>query len=220
MFRALVWKEIRAVRLWALISLLGSGWLALSMAFDFESPLLRELDVFHYHASWPIDVSRDDGLVASVAICAVLFGGVMGLWQTMPESAVGTAGFFVHLARRRSRVASAKLAAGALLFAGTVVLPIVIAAAWMPFGWSDFYALWLMLGCGALAYVACLAAGLRELPWKRAAESLSGLVVFGAVIVAAMAVVDSAFGTSVALVAGAAPVAIVWVFSGLAAREF
>lgn len=215
MFGALVWKELRAVRLWALVSLIGSGWLAMSMAVDFNSPLLREFDVFRSHAL--IDPSRDDVLLASVAICAVLFGGVLGLWQTLPESATGTAGFFVHLAHRRSHVAAAKLAAGLLVFGGTTVAPICAAAASLG---SDFHTLRLMLGCGGLAYLACLAAGIREVPWKRTAESLSGLVVFGAAIVAAITVAEHRFGASVAIVAVAAPVAVLWVFSGLAAREF
>lgn len=217
MFRALVWKEIGAVRLWALISLIGSGWVALSMAVDFESPLLRDLDVVRFHPSMAFDASRDDVLVASVAVCAVIFGGVLGLWQTLPESSTGTAGFFVHLARRRSRVAAAKIAAGLLVFGGTTVAPIVVAA--QAIG-SGIDAIGLMLAVGGLAYLACLAAGIRDVPWKRPAESLSGLVVFGAVVVAAIAADDEWFGTSVLLVAGAAPSALVWVFSGLAAREF
>jgi hypothetical protein len=228
MFRALVWKEVRDCRLWALVMLLGSGWLAASMAFDFESHLLREIDVFSFRGDTPIDPSRDDVLTAAVALCAVLFGAVLGLWQTIPESSSGTAGFFVHLARRRTRVAAAKLAAGLALFGGAVALPLVAGAALMiqrqtwlvPLGWSDFHAVWLTLGCGALAWLGCLAAGLREAPWRRPAEALAGVIVVGAAVMSALALRDHAFGLAVMMVTATATLAGVWLFSGLAAREF
>ena len=221
MFGALVWKELRDSWMWGLAALAALSWVAISFIVDFQPGLLRELDIFK---SPPGRSSTDVGLLWIVLTSgSIMFGVALGIWQTVPESAAGTAAMLVHIAQGRRRVVGAKILAALLLFGAALFLPYFVTkelTSWiertsaLP-GRLDVLHGYKLLVSGVAVYLGILAAGLRGLPWRQGLQPLAGLVVVAFGVAAAL--VTNRFEPTLAAVAlsGGA-----WAFSGFAAREF
>src|SRR5436189_3917479 len=82
MFRALYWKELRASWPFAVVALLAQGILC-AICLE-EAPIN------------PISVFEEQEILHLLEILSVGFGFFLGLWQTLPESAMGTTEFLVQ----------------------------------------------------------------------------------------------------------------------------
>src|SRR3972149_3366007 len=99
MMLALMRKEIRSCWPFAVPALLAQAWIALPVGADFDSDLLRAFDL------WSL-----------VGFVSIGLGVVLGLWQTLAESAQGTTPLLVHLVRNRARIVVAKALSALLIF--------------------------------------------------------------------------------------------------------
>jgi hypothetical protein len=202
------------------------GWLFLSALFDFENPLLAEMDFFKRTLERTDSIFQDGSFLDLVAFCSIGLGLAVGFCQTLPETLMGTAAFFAHVVRSRRRVLAAKLLVGVGLLAVTVALPPAILAAALggsdrleaPQGWSEMQLTVLSLASGLVAYLGAVAVGSRGLPWNEWASMAAGLFVLWAAVGSTLARWDLFAGSVVLAVAALLTAA--WAVSGTAAREF
>jgi len=212
MFLALYGKELRSIWRFGIPVVLAYGyWIAgLIMALYRDTTSTFE----------------DSDRVLYLQITAISFGLVLGLWQTLPEMAMGTAPFLLQTARRREAILGAKLAAGFTLFGGLLAVPLALAVSWdirwsthyFPLGWGDSLYLWISVWAGACAYLGGLAIGVRGLWSGEVPRQLGGVLVFGLGIFLGLAFSD-AIKASIAL--GVTTIlSLAWLWSGYFAREF
>lgn len=212
MFKALLWKELRAGLPFALAALLAATLHAAHLVSEAPAD--------------PIGIFERSDAVFLPALLAIAFGIALGLWQTVPESSTGTAALLAHMAGRRASVVAAKMLAAAIFFAAALFLPLFIGAAtiiarseWViPLGWSDTPYLWVLQAGGFVSYLGVLACGLRGLPWKEGFRQLGGLGVALVGVTAGFAV--PWLGAAVATLAMTAILLGAWAFAGFATREF
>src|SRR5688572_16107100 len=94
MFRALLWKEVRACWIPGLLALLGHSWIAFSLGRDFENSILREWDVYDgSRGPWHTPFGND--LWTSLGMLCMFLGITLGVTQSIAESIQGTSPFLV-----------------------------------------------------------------------------------------------------------------------------
>lgn len=212
MVRALVWKEVRSC-----IPLSVAGLLFMLVFCG------QMLSVAPHE---PIRIFEDRETMLVLQMATILIGACLGLWQTLPESATGTAAFLVHTARNRTAILLAKATAGLGLYSLIFVLPLFVTAGLivarsayvLPLSWGDTAYLWIILWAGAAAYLASVAVGLRGLPWREGPRQLASTVVFGLGI--GLGLQSPFLSWAVALLGATTVVAALWAWTGLRAREF
>lgn len=212
MFRALVWKEVRGCWPFALAALLAQLALCVNRlgAARFE----------------PVKIFEEAEFVLVLQFITILFPVFLGFWQTLTESASGTAAFAFQTARNRKAILASKVAAGLALYGLAVVLPLVVTMAvivgrspyFLPLTWADTGYLWVILWAGGAAYLGALSIGISGLPWREGPRQIAGGVVFGLGILLGL---ESPFPswaaavlTATTLLGGA------WAWVGFEAREF
>ncbi|MBI2931886.1 MAG: hypothetical protein HYY16_09560 [Planctomycetes bacterium] len=223
MFWMLVRKELRSCWPFALVALLANGWMAISLAVDFESRMLRGLDLFH---RWSWGIYDEERLHSWVAAVAILLGVALALWQSVPESQSGVAAFLAHVARRRWRVVLAKVLSAVLLYAVSTWLPLILAmqvvvnsqAPDYPELWSHTLFIWVLLGCALTVYLGFLGACLRASTWSEGPRAVAGLVAVG--LGALVAGASPWFGLAIGALIVTDVLALLWALAGFAAREF
>lgn len=230
MFRALLWKELRACWILAVLFLLPMSWIVLSMVVDFQSWFLDKLDLF---PRWHLSVTpifESDALLPPVAGLALVFGIFLGFTQgvieamtSVPTTGTSNAVFLVHTARSRGRILLAKMVAGIVLYASVVVLPMACAAAavlsanqwYIPLQWSDARYLGIILLSGVVVYLVVLACSSRG---QRQGQGILGaIVLLGGVI---LAIFSPWFALAVVALATSAALAVLSAFLGFSTREF
>jgi hypothetical protein len=212
MFRALFFKELRDGLPIALAGFLVEIWMA----------------------AWLINPGADRRTFVlewsepqiGTGIAAIGLGVLLGLWQTLPETLLGTYGFLFHSARNPARIVGAKIAAALALYLGAIALPLVVAIGWLvsetdrvvPLQWSDSRYFWVIASSGFVAYLGALSAGIRGAPWKEGVRQLAGAGVVVSGILVALG--SPFFGTAVGALISTGAAAAVWAFTGVSRREF
>jgi hypothetical protein len=212
MFRALYWKELRASWPFAVVALLAQGILC--------ATCLEEAPIN------PISVFEEPEILHLLEILSVGFGFFLGLWQTFPESAMGTTEFLVQTARSRTAIVGGKLAAGLTLMAAALFVPLFITAAliirrssyFIPLTWADAAYWGVICWSGGTAYVWAVAIGLRGLPWKEGVQQIAGAAV--GLLGIYMALISPVLGWAVAILGVTTVLAAKWAWMGFGAREF
>jgi len=212
MFRVLYVKELRSAWPFAALALVVQGILCANRLED------ASLD--------PIGVLEDHEFLHLLGILAVGFGLLLGIWQTFPESAMGTMAFLVQTARSRAAIVAAKISASATLIFASLIFPLLGTTAllihrssyFVPLTWSDTRYLWVICWAGIGANIGSVAIGIRGLLWKEGWRQACGAIVVLTAVILALAV--PFLGWAIALLSGVTLLFLGWALTGLAVREF
>lgn len=230
MFRTLVLKEVRSCWPWALAALVWNGWTMLCALVDFDSLLLQQLDPWVSGARLLDHVfilSWGSPLYGMVMLSAVALAIVLGIWQSLPESLLGTAPGLLHMVRSRSKLVTGKLVAGLALYSAGILLPVLLgtwailatAPPFLDLGWSDTWFLWATAALGIPLYGGTLAAGLRQSRSFRYVL-LQALVALAMIVVSATAMAMPSFALMVGMLGAGTIFGSALAYSGLSVREF
>lgn len=167
MLKSLVWKESREVAVFAIVAVLVEFYLLAGLVGLRVWPISDLLDL---RASIPFIGDVSWLLLVTAGVLAVL----VGLWQTMRESAQNTWAFLLHRPIPREQIVGSKLAVGAALVLLIGGVPLAAYSLWAatpgthasPFFWAMTVSLWYGWLSLPLVYLGAFLSGLRPGRWS------------------------------------------------------
>lgn len=198
MFKAAVWKELRANLKWGAVILLGMLAVLLYRTRFFSIPLPGEAGYINRII---------DTLESVAAFGAVLAGLLIGTAQAIVENRGDKWGFLAHRPANLTTLFWSKVTAGMLLCVLSAGIPVGVGLAWLagpgnlpvPFDWRIALPLIANLLSGLVCYFAAFLTGMRQARWY-ASRALGLAAAFGCV--ALQVAVATSFWQAAAIIAG------------------
>jgi hypothetical protein len=178
MFKAVVWKELRANLKWGVVILLG-----MLVVLIFRMRLLSP------PSSGPVSINgMVDTLEGVAAFGAILAGLLIGTAQAVAENRGDKWGFLAHRPASLSTLFWGKVTAGVLLCVVSVGIPVGVGLSWLarpgnlpvPFDWRIALPVIANLLSGLVCYFAGFLTGMRQARWY-ASRALGIAAAFGCI---------------------------------------